>query len=146
MTDQFIQDLKESVEEARGKPAGKGTMILLYGELFLGEFINLRLKRTCPKVFRPQALLEIPLLVVSALRSSIPSTSPDYSSWLFILYASFCGYGTGTGVDVDIGTLAFPTNTAWPASRSNSGGWRARLFFFRLEGSAVEASSMPFGA
>jgi len=31
MTEQFIQDLKESVEEVRGKPAGKGTMVLLYG-------------------------------------------------------------------------------------------------------------------
>lgn len=31
MTEQFIQDLKESVEEVRGQPAGKGTMVLLYG-------------------------------------------------------------------------------------------------------------------
>jgi len=31
MTDQFIQDLKECVEEVRGKPTGKGTMVSLYG-------------------------------------------------------------------------------------------------------------------
>ncbi|KAG9038701.1 hypothetical protein FRB95_000291 [Tulasnella sp. JGI-2019a] len=31
MTDQFIQDLKDSVEEARGRPAGTGTMVSLYG-------------------------------------------------------------------------------------------------------------------
>ncbi|KAG8864618.1 hypothetical protein FRB96_005122 [Tulasnella sp. 330] len=31
MTDQFLQDLKASVEEARGRPAGKGTMVSLYG-------------------------------------------------------------------------------------------------------------------
>jgi len=31
MTDQFIQDLKDSIEEVRGKPPGKGTMVSLYG-------------------------------------------------------------------------------------------------------------------
>ncbi|KAG8895000.1 hypothetical protein FRB99_000824 [Tulasnella sp. 403] len=31
MTEQFIQDLKESVQEAKGKPPGKGTMVTLYG-------------------------------------------------------------------------------------------------------------------
>ncbi|KAG8893629.1 hypothetical protein FRC01_013469, partial [Tulasnella sp. 417] len=31
MTDQFIQDLKDSVEEARNKPPGKGTMVSIYG-------------------------------------------------------------------------------------------------------------------
>ncbi|KAG8956193.1 hypothetical protein FRC04_004269 [Tulasnella sp. 424] len=31
MTDQFIQDLKESVAEAKDKPAGKGTMVSIYG-------------------------------------------------------------------------------------------------------------------
>jgi len=31
MTEQFIQDLKESVQEAKGQPAGKGTMVSVYG-------------------------------------------------------------------------------------------------------------------
>jgi sphinganine-1-phosphate aldolase len=31
MTHQFIADLKDAVEEARNKPAGKGTMVSIYG-------------------------------------------------------------------------------------------------------------------
>ena len=31
VVDTFIQDLKESVREVKGKPAGKGTMVALYG-------------------------------------------------------------------------------------------------------------------
>lgn len=39
MTEQFIQDLKESVDEARGKPPGKGNMVALYGESRISNYI-----------------------------------------------------------------------------------------------------------
>jgi hypothetical protein len=32
MADQFIADLRDSVAEAKGKPAGKGNMVALYGK------------------------------------------------------------------------------------------------------------------
>ena len=32
MTHQFIADLKDSVEQARGKAPGKGTMVTIYGK------------------------------------------------------------------------------------------------------------------
>jgi sphinganine-1-phosphate aldolase len=32
MVDQFIADLKDSVEEARVRPSGKGTMVSVYGK------------------------------------------------------------------------------------------------------------------
>jgi len=31
VVDRFVADLKDSVEEARSKPSGKGTMVALYG-------------------------------------------------------------------------------------------------------------------
>jgi hypothetical protein len=31
VVDQFIADLKDSVESVRGQPTGKGTMVTLYG-------------------------------------------------------------------------------------------------------------------
>ena len=38
MADQFIADLKDCVADAKGKPAGKGNMVALYGMQILFSF------------------------------------------------------------------------------------------------------------